>query len=147
MDNLTYDEKKALKTELIKLFEKLSKYKSNNRLETGICIMVESVAYELFYHDVPEIELETKEFAWEILPINFLTASFISWKHYSGDIIYPVPSTKSYKKGYDFYENDHKLAYTRIKKWGNSKYGDLRRDLAKHCFEYFKENFYTEIKV
>ncbi len=52
---------------------------------------------------------------------------FLTWKHFSGDDLYPVPSPN--KKYYP------SICYSkRIDMW-TGKYGELRKDLCKHIIK------------
>jgi hypothetical protein len=72
--------------------------------------------------------------------IGFLMKGLMaSWHRFSGSFFFPVPSTKSGKSADEAY-SDYQL-------WGRSRYGDYRRELAKHTadrlsthYEYFSSN-------
>lgn len=132
MFNLTYSEQRALKKELLILFKELSVYRNNDGdsvYEAGICYKKDTVVYELFGHS------KSTKIINRIIS-NFFKTACKSWDKYSGNCAFPIPSKISETE-----------AYLNFKKWGNSKYADDRRDLAKYCYQYFKENFYPEIEL
>ena len=59
-------------------------------------------------------------------PLNgsdFITPFLESWDHYTGSSMYPVPHDDLHSM--DAYHLSNDL-------WGNSPYGDMRRDLCRH---------------
>ena len=62
----------------------------------------------------------------------------LTWEYYTGNSDYPVPvslgnmCTEEAKEAYN-------RAFIRNQQYGNTEYGDLRRDLARHCAVKLKE--------
>jgi hypothetical protein len=136
MSNITHSEKRALKKELLVLFKELSVYRNNGRYseyEIGICSKLKNAVCALFI----DYEADSVRVPIAIdIADNCFKRACKSWNKYSGNCAFPVPSRISEEE-----------AYYNFKKWGNSKYADDRRNLAKHCFQYFEENFYPEIEI
>jgi len=64
---------------------------------------------------------------------------FKAWPSFSGDTVYPVPSTHCKDPEAQFDNCNYNNSY-----WARTKYGDLRRELAAFLAEYFKENLWPE---
>ena len=136
MSNLTHSEQRVLKKELLVLFKELSVYRNNGRYskyETGICSKLNSAVHTPF-SDYEAGNLQA--FIAIDIVNNYFKRACQTWDKYSGCQSFPVPS-----------RIDEEEAYSSFKRWGNSKYANDRRDLAKHCFQYFEENFYPEIEI
>jgi len=62
----------------------------------------------------------------------------LTWEYYTGHSDYPVPSSLG-----NMCPEEAKEAYRRAfrlnHQYGNTEYGDLRRDLARHCAVKLKE--------
>lgn len=76
--------------------------------EVGICINAETCVHDR-------------------LDLDALKPTFVSWRYYSGDLMYPVPSpqagmcpSREYRHTDDVWVDD---------------YGDLRMDLLNHCIK------------
>ena len=98
--------------------------KDGNGFDRGICGLVETHIYfnnRAFYSPM-NIHMHLKD-AW------------IFWKHYSGNVAYPVPDDKSDP-------HDAFIYYTN-NKWDTSTYyGTKRRELLDYLITWFKEKKY-----
>lgn len=69
-----------------------------------------------------------------VLPAYYIERMFESWKHFSGSVVYPVPSGVVGVGGAEAYYNstDH---YDK-----STVYGKLRRSLIRHCIKFMDED-------
>jgi hypothetical protein len=87
----------------------------------GVCRILKTLLEDNF---ITVSELDTIRDSWQ------------NWKHHSGNIAYPIPSTNRLFTNRDIYW------MTCIDKWDlNTEYGRLRHDLLQYTIKFIEENF------